>query len=296
MLFSRSPLKRFTQPVALFVIPALLMLVPLTVRAQSSFDHGRPGQLSKQKAADVLNEFRSFRVRDFCFRITITHVPKKNGAETVHYGTMWGSWNNNGPVFRIELTPAKASPAAPLRFILQSGPRPALWIAGENGKPVRTVANTNEPLAPGLIISALELQQQFTYWANARYLETRRFRGRPTNFFRMTPPASFRTAHPNIGHVTLGFDRAFPSALMQAVVHDANGRELRKVELESFTKAQDNYIPEEIRMHDMVTRDKDIFRITAASLKQPNPPTVFDPATLGSPAPTPPENLFEVIN
>jgi hypothetical protein len=300
MSFFFSQLKRFAQQLALPVLSVFLLAASSEMRAQSSFDDGRLGQLSPKTAAKVLDEFRSFRTRDFCFRITITHVPKKSGEETVHHGILWGAWNNGGPVFRIELAPAKTTPAgasaAPLRFILQSGPKPVLWVAGEDGKPVRAASNTSAPLAPGLIISAVELQQQFTYWPDANYIETRRFRGRPTNFFKMTPPAAFRTAHPQIGHVTLGFDRAFPSALMQAIVHDPHGRELRKVELESFTKAQDNYIPEEIRMHDMTTRDKDILRVTAASLKLRNPPEIFDPATLGKPAAPPPENLFEKID
>ena len=127
------------------------------------------------------------------------------------------------------------------------------------------------------------------------YLRTIRYKGRPTHLYRMTPPADFKKANPDISHVQLGFDRTY-NALMQAVIFDAKEKPLRYLEAESFAKVQEQYIPEEIRLRDAVTRDRDLFRVTAAALNLRFDRAIFTPEGLRQPAPLPAENLFTTID
>jgi len=290
---------------ALILALAFCALAPNVVPnavAQSGGFGGVRGfrQESPEVAAKFLEDFRNYRIGQFCFKFTIKHVPRR-GDETVNYdGVLWTAWAGDGPVFRIELTPPKgaknaAGTAVAIgRFILKSGPNPRLWAADASGKPVALASGANKPFFPGLIFTPFELQTPFTYWSGAEYIRTDRFRGRPTHFFKMTPPAAFRAANPKIGHVQLGFDRQF-NALMQAVVFDPNGNELRKFEAESFAKVQNVYVPEEFRVLDLVSRDKDIFRVTEAAVHIRHPDGIFNPETLGAPAPLPlPEKFGKV--
>jgi hypothetical protein len=302
-MFSPSSISRWWRAAA--VATLLPLATPLPAPAQSSdFGNSRYAQLSPKTAQEVLDDFRRVPLADTCFRFTLTHVPRRGGNETVHNGVMWTSMRD-GPVFRVELFPAKdaknsgqtgTTNAPPVRFILKSGKDAALWRLDGLGKPARVHRAADAPFLPGLIATPLELQQPFTYWSDIKYLETRRFRGRPTHFFQMNPPADFKLAHPGLGFVRIGIDRNYQVALMQAMIYDAKGEELRKLEVESFVKVKEVFIPEELRFHDQKTRDKDIFRVRSAAVKIRNNPSVFDPATLVRPAPQPDEKSFEKVD
>jgi hypothetical protein len=266
--------------------------------AAQSFDDSGSAQLSQKAATEVLEKFRAVGVADTCFRFTLTHVPRRGGTETVHNGVIWTSWRN-GPIFRVELTPAsdtKATPVTPVRFILKSGRDPSLWQLDASGKAARVISVANKPFLPGLIATPLELQQPFAFWKDAKYLETRRFRGRPTHFFQMTPPEDFKLAQPEIGFVRIGIDKGYERVLMQAMIYDSKGEELRKLEVEGFSKVKGTYIPEELRFHDLVTRDKDIFVVRQAAVGLRHADSIFNPHTLDKSATQPDEKLFEKVN
>lgn len=282
------------------VLPAMFVavaaLAPSKVPAQS-FSDDSSGQLSPAAAAEFLDNFRRFGIADTCFRFTITHVPRRGGNETDYNGTIWTSWQN-GPIFRVEITAAKTKDTAAntVRFILKSGREPSLWRLDASGKAARVNGSANKPFLPGLIITPLELQQPFTYWKNAKYIETRRFRGRPAHFFQMNPPEDFKLAQPEIGFVRVAIDKGYERVLMQAMIYDSKGEELRKLEVEGFSKVSEVYIPEELRFHDQKTRDKDIFVVRQAAVKLRHAGSIFNPHTLDKAAPQPDEKLFEKVN
>lgn len=281
-----------------FAMFLFCLAVALPAQAQSSGSMGYR-RLSSEEAAQHLAAFRKFRLAgDVCFQFTLTHVPRKDGAESVHRGTLWGSWSGEGPVFRVELVPAtgEAGGGTPRRFLLQGGPNPELWGIGGAGKPVRITGDTTRPFSPGLILTPFEVQTPFVYWPDAAYIEPRRVRGRPAHVFQMNPPEAFKKAHPGTGFVRLAFDRQFNYAITQAVVYDGKGEELRKFEVENISKVQETYIPTEFRVLDLVSRDKDIFRVTHAALRLELPRATFDPATLVQPAALPDAKAFAAVD
>jgi hypothetical protein len=280
-----------------FAMFLFCLAVALPVRAQTSGSMSYR-RLSPGEAAQHLAAFRKFRLAgDVCFQFTLTHVPRKDEAGEVYRGTLWGSSSDQGPVFRIELAPAAGgATGAPQRFLLQGGPKPELWIVGNEGKPVRVASDLTRPFSRGLILTPFEVQTPFVYWPDAAYLEPRRVRGRPAHVFQMNPPEEFKKTHPGTGFVRLAFDRQFNYAITQAVVYDAKGDELRKFEVEHISKVQETYIPTEFRVLDLVSRDKDIFRVTHAALHLKLPRSTFDPAMLAQSVALPDAKDFATID
>ncbi len=289
----RKPAARmFSHPVRFLC--TVFALLTLTASAPAQVDDFV--RLSQEKAAENLQAFRNYRLSgDFCFQFVIIHQQRRGDEETRFNGKMWGTWGKGGPLFRVEIQ-QDGKPTSPIhRFLLQSGPQPELWIVDAQGNPVRSKSAAQTPLFPGLIFTPFELQTPFSYWPEARYLRTVRFKGRPTHLYRMTPPADFQKANPGISYVQLGFDRTY-NALMQAVIFDAKEKPLRYLEAESFAKVQEQYIPEEIRLRDAVTRDRDLFRVTAAALNLRLDRAIFTPEALHQPAPLPAAEFFTTID
>ncbi|MDR0535930.1 MAG: hypothetical protein LBG65_06260 [Puniceicoccales bacterium] len=268
-------------------------------RAQSIGGEMRPPQLSEAGQAETLQRFRSLRLADSCFHFTITHIPRRGGQEVAHKGIIWTSWRD-GPVFRIELErPAGSAEKTPLRYILKGGKNAAIWGLDAAGKPARLNKAANQPFFPGLIITPLELQQPFAYWQTVEYDGTRRFRGRPTHFFKMLPPGDFKRAHPEIGFVRIGIDKGYDSqVLMQASIFNDSNDEVRRLEIESFNSIKGVYIPEELRLLDLRTRDRDVFRVTKAAVLDDAryAQDIYAPATLGATPPLPPPARFTKID
>ncbi|MDR2862669.1 MAG: hypothetical protein LBV54_02145 [Puniceicoccales bacterium] len=283
---------------------ALLLLlslgVPVAAHAQSHFGGDMSyRRLQRDEAAKLLADFRNYRLPgDICLSFTITHVPRNSDKETKYHGTLWGSWQNQGPVFRVELTSADANTPAGA-FILQSGPDAALWR--QNGsKSERADANATQPICPGLIFTPFELQRPFSYWPDSHYVDVRRILGRPSHVFQMNAPEAFKKAHPEIGHVRLAFDRAYNLALTQAVICGTDGRETRKLEVSDIarvrTSPQDIYLPKELRLFDIASRDKDILSFTHVAYPLQLDRALFDPATVATPATPPGKALFTKLD
>jgi hypothetical protein len=276
-----------------------MVLAPLASHAQ--FGGGSIGdtayrRITPEDATKLLQDFRRYRLPDdFCFEFVITHKPRRGDDETKYNGTLWGTWNEKGPLIRVELKKSDEPLSSTRRFILQSGPAPDLWGIGTDGKPTRSADDTLKPLFDGLIFTPFELQTPFTYWDKYQYVGTKGFKNRATHIFDMTPPDSFKARHPEFGYVRLSFDREY-NALMQAVIYDSAKKPQRQLEAVSFNKVQGQYIPGEVSLRDETNRDKDTMSITAAVLKINLPKSVFDPATLAHPAPKPQAESFTKLD
>ncbi len=264
----------------------VFVFAALTLPAPAQYAGGDYVRLTPDQADRVFEDFRQSGLGgDACFDFTITHRLQKSDVETQYLGTLWLSRKGSGQIVRVEINKAGDKPESARRFILPGGAMPVLWVLDDKGKPVESTEQTLKPLFPGLIFSPFELQTPFTHWPR-KYEQTTRFRGRPTHVFAMTPPAEFKAEHPEIGFVKLSFDRAY-NALIQAIIFDKDAKPLRRLDAERFAKVQEQYVPEEIRLRDERTRDKDILRFTHAALRLKLPAAVFDPATLVAPAERP---------
>ena len=248
-------------------------------------------RLSPADAERVLSEFRSYRMPgDFCMKFEITHYLRKSDDTESCAGTLYGTWEGGVPVLRMELVQGGASRS----YLLRGGKTPELWTLDEENRPVRMDKNSTEPFFKNLIFTPFELQTPFVYWENAQYERTRRFRGRPVHFFKMTPPESFSAENPDVGFVRIGFDRVY-NALVSAEIFDTSGKLKKTFSLSRVQKVREQYTIRELELRDDITRDKDEFVVTAAALNLRFPPAVFDPASLSKPAPVVPARCFEQL-
>ena len=236
-------------------------------------------QLTAPQANEVLGDFRASRLNgDLCFRFEVIHKPRKGESSPPVAGVVWAGWTQEGPRVRVELRPTDGAPA--LAFIAtKSAQGSRLWLRRGG----RTVENprADEPLAAGLLLLPSDLALPYTHWEDTRYVKTERSRGRPVHFFLATNPAK---AEPT--KVTFALDRTY-GALVQATSLDAAGAARRTLQVEEFSKVDEQWILGSCSVRDEATRDVDLLRVTAAAVRRRLDATTFDPATLDRPAPLP---------
>ena len=285
---------RFPRRFAAFAaLPAILLAAPaLMAEGGMGFDGDEFRTLTKAESAKVLDNFRRHRMPgDTRMRFVITHAARRSDDETRHVGELANRWDSDGPLTRIDLRPEGAPESATRRFLIRGGNRPGVWTTDAAGRPVRADAEALKPLQTGLVFTPYDLQLPFVHWTDAEYRETERFRTRPTDFFRMRPDEVFRTTHPEVGAVTLGFDRAY-MALMRAETLGPKGESLRDLRAESFGKIDGRWIVRAMRLRDGVSRDTDTLTVKSAALNRREAASVFEPEGLSSPLPAAPESEY----
>lgn len=236
-------------------------------------------QLTAPQAKEVLADFRASRLNgDVCFKFEVTHKPRRGDSTPPVPGVVWAGWSSEGPRVRVELRPTNGAPA--VAFIAtKSAQGPRLWLHRGD----RTVENprADEPLAPGLLLLPSDLALPYTHWEDTRYVKTERSRGRPVHFFLATNPAATEPAK-----VSFGLDRTY-GALVQATYLDAAGATRRTLQVEEFSKVDEQWILGSCSVRDEATRDVDLLRVTEAAVRRRFDAATFDPATLARPAPLP---------
>lgn len=236
-------------------------------------------QLTAPQAKEVLHDFRASRLNgDLCFKFEVIHKPRRGEATPAVPGVLWAGWSSEGPRVRVELRPPGGEPA--LAFIAtKSAQGSRLWLRRDGV----TVENprTDEPLAPGLLLLPSDLALPYTHWEDTRYVKTERSRGRPVHFFLATNPAKNSPAS-----VSFALDRTY-GALVQATSLDATGVARRILQVEEFSKVDEQWILGACSVRDEATRDVDLLKVTEAAVRRRFEPATFDPATLAQPAPLP---------
>jgi len=273
----------------LMLFVAIFFAVPATIFAQNDFR-----RLSETEAAAVLDGFRGYRMRNgFCFKFNIEHYLRKSDESEFCTGKIFGQWDSNGPVFRIEIARATA-PDQKKHYLLRGGKSPELWTLDAENRPVRIDSEATEPFFENLIFTPFDLQTPFVYWENAKYERTKRFRGRPVHFFKMFPPENFPKEKTDVGSVRIGFDRVY-NALVSAEIFDANGKLEKTFSLSRVQKVQGEYTIRELSLRDDRTRDKDELTVYAVALNIIYPADMFTPAALSKEPPKIPESRFSVL-
>ncbi len=234
-------------------------------------------KIDVQQAQELLWKFRNQRLKgDYCFDFKLRHLPRR--GEEIHYrGRLWGSWNELGPVTRVQLFRESKKANAPLNILLQSGPRQHVWVLDENLDPLElTETELMKPILPGVLYAPFHLLMPFIFWDNWDYAGVQRVKGRPARQFLMFPPESYSQTAPNIKGVRMALDAKF-NALLKADILDAEGRETKSFKILNFKKVQDQWIPRSIDLVDRTTRNKTRFEVSAAALNLNLPSYVFTP-------------------
>lgn len=238
-------------------------------------------QLTPEQGQAFLAGFRTARLNSaMCLRFEIVHKPRQGESLAPIQGTLWAASHGDAQLLRGEVNDARGKPA--FAFItMKSGKASRVWVS-RNGAPAQELdaKATLIPLAEGLLLSPFDLQLPFTHWPATAYLNTEK-RRRPVHVF---------DALNQVGHepskVNYAIDHAY-GVLIQATCFDANGRKTRTMQVEEFSKVDEQWMLAACSVRDEVTRDADLLRITEAALGDLRDSAVFEPATLAQPAPRP---------
>lgn len=284
----------------------LLVMLPLAVIAKPrygsddafGFGGGMPEAktISKEEGASRINTFRQFHYSgDFSFQFALVHLPAR-GQEKNYRGVLWGSWNENGHVYRVNLWPDSKN-AEPMRLLAQSGTKSKIWIQ-ENGGQIRELTESEmfKPLWEPLIFTPFDLQlYNFLYWKEYEYNGPDRVKGRRAQMFTMYPPQSIKAANPELESVKMAMDEDF-NVLLKADFLGNNDQPIRSFQIQNVQKVQDHWIPKRLDIVDEKSKNKNRLSITAAAMGLKLNPSYFNPANLVSESPNVPETRYSRLN
>jgi hypothetical protein len=246
-----------------------------------------------------MENFRHQRLAgDYCFHFELVHLPR-SGDPVVRRGRMWGSWNREGPVSRVLLQASPSSrPAGDgenLEFIVQNGPRSAVWMRRGGEGIFRALEGVGrfEPILPGINYSAFDLQMPFVFWEEFVYEGPGRALGRAAQLFLMIPPDGGAAEQAGIESVRLVLDESY-DALLRAEVVGEDGNVRSSFRVRKFKRVQDQWIVRTVDLFDPAARDRTRFEVTAAATGITLDPRIFDPDT-PPPPPDLPGAAFETL-
>ncbi len=275
---------------ALFVWKGLVVSAALAAPAAAPPPQGylQLGGPDPAEGRAILEQFRAAGPeRPYFLEFVLKQLPRR-GSEWTVPGRLWGSRNARGSVMRIELDPV--GPGGGRRLILQNGPDAAVWLY-EPARPAAAPRRIDglEPLAPGVEISAFDLQMPFLYWPGSRLLGTERIRGRPAHLFVFSPP---QHSEEGLGGVRAYLDTQY-RAPVQVELLDPSGQPRTTLSLVDLKKVSEQWIPKDIDVRNEASRDKTRFSVTGAALGLDLLPELFAPATLPEAVSPPPGAQIE---
>ncbi|MGJ8651895.1 MAG: hypothetical protein ACSHX8_01360 [Opitutaceae bacterium] len=228
-------------------------------------------RIDQAEGARRMASFRSQRLAgDYCFRFELEHLPRR-GKKTTHHGVMWGSWNELGPVTRIQLLTSGNDSAetneGTIELIIQNGLEPKVWSRTRVGDKFQKVEGDAlfEPIITSVVYAAFDLQMPFIYWDEFVYEGPGRVQSRVAQQFLMMPPEGSAALDRGIQSVRIGLDDAYDALLRVEVLGDAD-EELSRFTVESFKKVQEQYIVKEVALKNYTTKDRTRFKVKSASV------------------------------
>lgn len=257
-------------------------------------------RIDQEEGVRRMAAFRGQRLEgDYCFRFELEHLPRR-GKATTYYGTMWGSWNEVGPVTRIELIADNSDTDSvqvhdTIELIIQNGIDSKVWSRKNREGAFVAVSDAGlfEPVIPGIVYSAFDLQMPFIYWDQFTYEGPSRVQSRVAQQFLMFPPEDDAALDRGIGAVRVGLDDTY-DALLRVEVLNTAGEELSRFTVESFKKVQGQYIVKEVTLKDYASKDRTRFKVKAASVGLGLNDLIFKPCYTEAPFGLP-NSMFDVL-
>lgn len=269
-------------------LPLLCLLILLSASLLPAQPRGRvppylqnPDRLDADEGARVIRQFRQIGLMgDFVFTVQLVHEPYRGAART-YPGTLAGEWGVT-PRTRLELAPLPGE-NSPRHFLQWNGPEARIWAHIGDQTRLLTADQLHQPLLPGITITPFDLQMPFIYWNDYVYEGSRRLRGRGVHFFLLYPPES-DPRYAEMGGVRVAIDADF-NVTVRAETLDLDGNVLKRLEVQSVKKVQEQWIVRRIDLIDLQTRDRTRLEVQAARLALDLPDRIFEPEGLAEPLP-----------
>lgn len=241
----------------------------------------QPGRLDEEAGARVMERFRQIGIAgEFVFAVELIHQPYR-GDSVTHEGRLAGGWTGF-PRTRLDLE-APSGESTPRRFLQWNGPQPQTWSLVD-GQLRQLQGNAlHQPLIPGLTLTPYDVQMPFIYWTDYAYEGSSRLRGRGVHFFLLYPPED-DPRYASIGAVRVAIDADFNVAV-RAETLDLDSQPLRRLDVQSVKKVQDQWIIRRLDLIDLQTRDRSRLEVVAARLSLQLPDKTLHPDGLDMPIP-----------
>ena len=254
-------------------------LIALSCLAQSRVPSAPAlDQLTPEQGQAFLAGFRAARLTSaLCLRFEIIHKPRKGDSLAAVKGTLWAASYGSDQLLRGEIKDTQDK--STFAFItIKSGKESRVWIS-RHGAPAQELSGKAPliPLAEGLLLTPFDLQLPFTHWPATAYLSTEK-RRHPVHVFDALNQPGHEPAK-----VNFAIDHVY-GVLIQATYFDTNGKKTRTMQIEEFSKVDEQWMLAACSVLNENTRDADLLRITEAALGERFAPQTFEPATLAQPA------------
>lgn len=248
------------------------------------------GRLDAAETAALVQQFRRAGIAgEFFLRLQLIAMPRKS-AQRTYDGRLWGGRNDQGTVFRLELTDGSG---VTHRLLIQNGERPAVWKWNGTAAIQLEVGAWFEPLLPGLEITAFDLQMPFLYWPAPTFDKIVRMLGRPSHAVVFRPPPGFAAPPPGMGAVRAYLDTQY-NALFQTEIIDGTGAVAKTFSVLALKRIGDQHVPKQADYRNERTRDKTRLQVTGAALNLRLPAERFESASLARDAAPPAQGLVRI--
>jgi hypothetical protein len=254
-----------------------------------------PTAIDPAQGEERIAAFRNQRLDgDFVFHFTLEQIPRR-GQGRVFKGTMWGSWNEIGPITRIRIEPADGAEVdgkGGVEAILQNGLHAQAWVRSLSDGTFRQLqgAALFEPVLEGLHYRWFDLQMPFLYWNDFDYHGPARVNGRPAHRFMLYPPDALDLPESGFDRVQLALDSGY-NALLRVDLLDVD-QPVASLRVRRFREIRGQWIVREIDLVDERSRDRAQFSVHSAAVGVVLRTSIFDPQQIDSP-PRLPHSLFE---
>ncbi len=262
-------------------------------------------RIDSEEGAKRLAAFRSQRLQgDFAFEFQLVNKPAsgpKRGRSIRYKGSMWGTWNEMGPLSRFiiyyptdtVLMDLDGDGLVQVEFITQNGLEPKAWIRREGRSDFLKLSTEamSKPLIPGIVYTPFDLLMPFIYWSDFEY-EGPRLNGlsRVAQQFKMLPSEGSEAQSRGISAVRIGLDDTYDALLRVEVLKGDEA--VSRFSVDSFQKVQNQHIVRQITLVDNESRDATSFRVMGAKVGFELDPAIFN-AEFSLDAPEIDESEFE---
>lgn len=263
------------------LFPALILsfafLLPVLAHAQGRGrpepQFAKPEQIDPAEGARILEAFRNARTEgDYEFSIQLVNRTR-DGGETELYGTMWGTWDNEGmPLVRVDI----ARPGEAKLRIISLGGNDGTILRAEGDAPAQAMSDADKfaPIAESSTLTPFDIQMPFIRWTDYTYEGTKKLIGRTAHYFRLSPPAGQDCQ--GIASVRVAIDANF-MILLYAEELDASGTVMKVFRINDFAKKDGQWIIQELDLVDARNKNRTRFRVLDAKLGLNLPRSLFTP-------------------
>jgi len=227
---------------------------------------------------------------DTVLRATLIHYPR-SGRPVEWRAVIWIRWKEGRPIYRIVAQPEAeaAGGSSGIAYLIDST-RKSLWRWRQGDEAVERLADGswNQPMFPGLHLSAFDLVGGFLFLNPVVDLGSARLKGRPARLYEFPAPAD--GFDEEVAYYRVGLDERFHAPLLAEAL-GPDGDVLRSLEVLNLRQIGEDWMIRATDFHDHRQRERVRLRVDAAALRVTSDWEWTDPEALSDPTQFPRDQM-----